>query len=175
MLGRGNLRGSCSSRLSCPHLCGGPSARGLRPKLHRHQESLLLRACRSATCLSVPEGISTARAGRASLEARRTRADLDSLEHSACSDVRRRGFSSRHLDYSQQLILTSAAFGANGALQLADLAASYTTAARIVVAFGTCSRRSGQAHVFNPSLRTHSAADARSLDEPRCSDFPGNF
>jgi hypothetical protein len=59
---------------------------------------------------------------------------VDSLQHSVGSDVRRRGFSSRHLDYSQQLILTCAAFGADGALQLADLGDSYTTAARIVVA-----------------------------------------
>jgi hypothetical protein len=133
LLGRGNLRGSCSSRLSCPKLCGGSSAKGIGPKLHGRQESMLLRARRSATCLSVPEEIPTARAASASVEARRTRADLDSLEHSACSGVRCRGVSSRPLDYSQQLILTSAAFGADAALQLADLAASYTTAARIVV------------------------------------------
>ncbi len=44
--GRGDLRGSCSSWLSWPKLCDGPSARGIRPKLHRHQENLLLRACR---------------------------------------------------------------------------------------------------------------------------------
>jgi hypothetical protein len=51
LLGRGNLRGNCSSQLECPNLCGGSSAKGIGPKLHGHQESLLLRARRSATGL----------------------------------------------------------------------------------------------------------------------------
>lgn len=80
------------------------------------------------------EEIATASAGSAALEARRTRADLDSLERSVGSGARGSRFSSRHLDDSQQLILTSPAFGADDALQLADLATSYTTAARIAVA-----------------------------------------